>query len=383
LAEKKRKLYTGPHHSAGESNINFGGSPHDIGRRVALINGLRMAGSEIASHAVGHFDGGEEKWTEHDWREEFLTYKSLFLNVGKNNGLSSGVKFNFPFEEVVGFRAPYLSTTPGLYVVLPKDKFRYDTSSDNDPSDWPKKKDGSWRFNLADLKIAGTGKPTLSMDYNFYKGQSDAKDDPDHYEEYRQQMYDTYIAYFKTNYTGNRAPINIGHHFEPYQGGVYHQALQAFAKSVCGLPEVRCVTYRQLAEFMDGLSDSTLAAYQQGDFPHAEDPTVAVAAAFTDAPPVAVMKGGARTLNASLVGANKANYPKGDFSWVVDGREVGAGPSLPTARLPRGRTASLTLVYRESGGADEIRATREVRRIGRGARLIPLHVELKGRALKN
>src|SRR3981081_1732392 len=123
------------------------------------------------------------------------------------------------------------------------------------------------------------------MDYNFYATQSHAQEDPDNYDLYRQQMLDTYVAYFKANYTGNRAPINIGHHFAPYQGGVYHQALQAFARSVCGLPEVRCVTYKQLADFMDGLSPSTLVAYQSGDFPHADDPSIAVAAAFADAPP--------------------------------------------------------------------------------------------------
>jgi len=383
LAEEKKDLYQGPHHPAGKSNIDFGGSPDDIGQRVALINGLHAAGSEIGSHTVGHFDGGEEKWEGNDWRDEFLKYKSLFLNVSRNNGLSSDVKFNFPFDEIVGFRAPYLSTTPDLYVVLPQDKFRYDTSSDNDPTDWPKKKDGTWRFNLADLKIAGTGKKTLSMDYNFYMAQSGAKEDPDHYEDYRRQMFDTYIAYFKANYTGNRAPINIGHHFAPYQGGVYHQALQAFAKSVCALPEVRCVTYRQLADFMDGLSESTLAAYQRGDFPHAVDPTVAVADAFTNAPPAAAMRRSGRMLTASLVGANRQNYPKGDFAWFIGGREVGKGPSLPAARLPRGRVAPLTLVYRPAGGEDEIRAAQEVRRTGRTARLIPLHAELKGRALKN
>jgi hypothetical protein len=159
--------------------------------------------------------------------------------------------------------------------------------------------------------------------------------------------------------------------------------LQAFAKSVCALPEVRCVTYRQLADFMDGLSESTLAAYQKGDFPHAADPTMAVAAAFADAPPAAAVKRSGRMLTASLVGANKQIYPKGDFAWFVGGREVGKGPSLPVARLPRGRVAPLTLVYRPAGGEEEIRAAQGVRRTGRTARLIPLHAELKGRALKN
>src|SRR5436853_5521937 len=58
LADKNKDIYTGPHHARGKSNIDFGGSPADVGRRVAFINGLRALGSEIASHNVGHFDGG-------------------------------------------------------------------------------------------------------------------------------------------------------------------------------------------------------------------------------------------------------------------------------------------------------------------------------------
>jgi hypothetical protein len=277
LSGKKRDLYMGPHHMRGESSIDFGGSPDDVRRRVALINGLHSLGSEIGSHAVGHFHGGEENWTANDWRSEFQAYKMMFLNVAGNNGLPSQVTFDFNFNEIVGFRAPHLSTSPGLYTALKENKFRYDTSSDNAPTDWPKKKGGIWRFNLANLKIAGTGKKTLSMDYNFYATQSHEQDDPDNYDLYRRQMLDTYVAYFKSNYTGNRAPINIGHHFYPYQGGVYHQALQAFARLVCGLPDVRCVTYTQLADFMDKLDQSTLAAYQSGDFLHASDPGVAIA----------------------------------------------------------------------------------------------------------
>jgi hypothetical protein len=276
LADEKKHIYMGPHHERGESNIGFGGSSDDVRRRVALINGLHALGSEIGSHAVGHFDGGIEKWTASDWRNEFETYKTISLDVARNNDLPSDIRLAFRFDDIVGFRAPYLSTTPSLYPVLKENRFRYDTSSDGEPTDWPKKKDGIWRFNLADLKIAGTGKKTLSMDYNFFAAQSHAQEDPANRDLYKRQMLDTYLAYFRANYTGNRAPIHIGHHFEPYQGGVYHEALQAFARLVCGLPEVRCATYTQLANFMDSLTPSTLATYQRGDFPRVRDRETAV-----------------------------------------------------------------------------------------------------------
>ena len=80
-------------------------------------------------------------------------------------------------------------------------------------------------------------------------------------------------------YTGNRAPLHIGHHFMNYGGGAYNEALKAFASAVCGLPEVRCVTYAQLADFMDQQNAETLAAYRKGDFARAATPALNVAQA--------------------------------------------------------------------------------------------------------
>jgi hypothetical protein len=98
------------------------------------------------------------------------------------------------------------------------------------------------------------------MDYNFFVTQSHAENDPPNYELYRDQMFQSYVDYFKSNYEGNRAPVHIGHHFANYQGGIYRAALKAFARKVCKLPEVRCATYSELADFMDQTPPSTLEA---------------------------------------------------------------------------------------------------------------------------
>ena len=115
------------------------------------------------------------------------------------------------------------------------------------------------------------------MDYNFFVAHSRAHTDPHRHDLYREQMLATYLDYFKKNYIGNRAPLHIGHHFADFQNGAYREALKTFARSVCGLPEVRCVTYAKLADFMDELLPETLAAYRDGAFPHAGDPTPSVA----------------------------------------------------------------------------------------------------------
>jgi peptidoglycan/xylan/chitin deacetylase (PgdA/CDA1 family) len=270
LSTEHRNRYQGPHHRRGYSNIYFGGTPDDVRRRVAYVNTAHKAGHEIASHAVGHFDG--RSWSAADWTAEFKSYEQIFDNVARNNGLPDDVKFDFPFEEMIGFRAPYLARGPGLYGALTAGGFRYDTSADSDPAAWPEKGGGLWRFNLARIKVSGSRMTTLSMDYNFLVVQARGRPNPHRVDRYREQMLQSYLNYFRTNYTGNRAPLHIGHHFFGYQGGVYNAALKTFARMVCGLPEVRCTTYAKLAVFMDGLSPETLAAYQHGDFPHAAEP---------------------------------------------------------------------------------------------------------------
>jgi hypothetical protein len=103
--------------------------------------------------------------------------------------------------------------------------------------------------------------------------------DPRRYRMAREQTLATYLKYFKTNYAGNRAPLHIGHHFADMQGGAYNEALKSFARAVCGLPEVRCVTYARLSDFMDRQSADTLAAYRKGEFVHANAPSSLVAEA--------------------------------------------------------------------------------------------------------
>jgi hypothetical protein len=274
IPDARRRLYQGPHQPRGISRINFGGSAEDVRRRVAYVNDLYRNGHEIGSHAVGHFNGGS--WSAADWDKEFRAFSEILGEVGAN-GEAPESKLAFAPEHVVGFRAPYLAKSAGLYATLKNRGFHYDTSGVGHSDAWPEKIDGIWRFNLAMLRIAGSGKGTLSMDYNFFVAQARGRDDPRRYREAREQTLATYLHYFRTNYAGNRAPLHIGHHFSGMQGGAYNEALKAFARTVCGLPEVRCATYGKLADFMDKQSAETLAAYRKGDFVRAKAPSSQVA----------------------------------------------------------------------------------------------------------
>jgi hypothetical protein len=274
VPDADRNGYEGPHQRRGYSRINFGGSADEVRKRIAYVNELYRNGHEIASHAVGHFNGAA--WSAGDWDKEFRSFGDIVNNVGWNNRLGTS-KLLFSAADVVGFRAPYLAKGAGLYGALKARGFRYDTSGVGEADAWPEKIDGIWRFNLATLRIAGSGTRTLSMDYNFFWAQSRAVTDPHRHEAAREQMLQTYLRYFKANYAGNRAPLHIGHHFANYQGGAYNEALKSFARAVCGLPEVRCVTYAKLADFMDRQNPETLAAYRKGDFARAATPALDVA----------------------------------------------------------------------------------------------------------
>ena len=277
IEDANRSVYQGPGQRRGYSRINFGGSADDVRKRVAYVNELYAQGHEVASHAIGHFNGAH--WSAAQWEQEFASYRAIVENAGATGARAAADTLDVPLAKIVGFRAPYLAAGPGLYAALRRDGFRYDASGVSFPDQWPQKRDGIWRFNLASLRIAGLGRATLSMDYNFIVAQSGGRADPRRAEPFKEQMLATYLDYFRKSYTGNRAPLHIGHHFEAYQGGVYNEALKEFARRVCGLPEVKCAAYSELADLMDRQAPEALAAYQHGDFPHAALPIAAAALA--------------------------------------------------------------------------------------------------------
>ena len=109
---------------------------------------------------------------------------------------------------------------------------------------------GIWDFPLASLRAAHGRVP--SMDYNFYFKDSKGKPNPSNGALYEQRMLDAYRKYFRNNYNGSRAPIHIGHHFSKWNGGAYWRAMKRFAIEVCGKPDVKCVTYRELRQALGG-----------------------------------------------------------------------------------------------------------------------------------
>ncbi|HEX7675483.1 MAG TPA: hypothetical protein VF412_15005 [Bdellovibrio sp.] len=274
LSHNNKHIYAAPKHTPGYSLIGFAeDKPEIISDRVDMMNGAFVEGAEIASNANGHFDASEDKWNADDWSSELKQYDDLLFGAFFNNKAQPNPMNKYPHgyafdsKEIVGFRAPNLGITPDLYPELKAYGYKYDISSTGEPMFWPRKDaNGIWRFQVPSIELAGTAKKVLSMDYNFYEAQSKGVDDLANREVYRKQMLDSYMNYFNNNYYGNRTPVFIGHHFALYNGGAYWDAVKDFATQVCGKPEVKCVTYKQYAMWIDSLKDDKFMAYRNGQF---------------------------------------------------------------------------------------------------------------------
>jgi hypothetical protein len=105
------------------------------------------------------------------------------------------------------------------------------------------------------------------MDYNFYVNQSNASQVSlarSHVLE--RDAYLSYLRYFRLNYHGGRAPLEIGNHFATWNHGAYVRALTRFAETVCVKPEVRCVTYSTLVDWLRARPRRWLLRDREGRF---------------------------------------------------------------------------------------------------------------------
>ncbi len=291
LAKENKSKYNTPELGPGHSCIGWSNSVNDISPRIARTNRAFENGHEIGSHANAHCDqSGVDRndpmfghpWDEAAWSSEFDQFNYLLFNSYSINkvkpapGTKSSSGFSFAKNDIVGFRAPKLAYTPGLWPTLKKNDFRYDTSRSSAPDYWPQRQSwGGWNFPLAEIKIAGTTRKVLTMDYNWLYFHSAGASKPGLTDADRARMYnqvmDSYKYYFKKNYFGNRAPIHIGHHFSQWNKGVYWSVMKDFAKFVCNKPEVHCVTYKEYADYLDALPAAKLAAYRVGNFERMPD----------------------------------------------------------------------------------------------------------------
>jgi len=256
--------------------------------RHELINMKRAhaEGNEIGTHFMGHICAGSKgsvgSFSAANWEQELEQFYKAVDDANETNHLDPAVDLGFKGEDVVGSRTPCLEGNfHNLYPVAAKHGFTYDTSP-TPQIRWPHRGASNtgptdmWVFPLATLPLYGSGHDELDMDWNicaFHDSgcipHSAPKASSD---KWGQQALDTYRAYFEKAYTGDRAPLYIGDHFEMWHNGTYTKALASFAKETCSKPEVRCVSYREVADWLNRTPAAQLESWRNGDFPHYTDP---------------------------------------------------------------------------------------------------------------
>ncbi|MFI9648793.1 hypothetical protein ACIHAA_21120 [Streptomyces sp. NPDC052040] len=262
LPEEKRDLYRPPRHSPGSSAIGFN-DEQGVRDTVEQLRLAWLEGNEIGTHFNGHFcgqDGGVGQWSVEEWKDEISQAKSFVKSWRTNANLETEPPLPFDYDkELIGGRTPCLEGRTNLLEAARELGFRYDASGVGQQV-WPGKKDGLWDLSMQRVPFPGHSYEQVTMDYDFRAGQSGAQTqgDPDRFAEWGDQLRDGLLQGFRRAYDGNRAPLIIGNHFESWNGSTYMQALQEVVEQVCTQPEVRCVSFRQLADWLDAQDPQVL-----------------------------------------------------------------------------------------------------------------------------
>jgi hypothetical protein len=255
LPKAKKNLYDPPQHPEGAAAISY---PTDAHIRTTLeqLTKAWQDGNEIGTHFNGHFCGkkGGKDWSVKEWKSEIDQYYSFVRNWKTHTGYTDLSPLPFDVRrETIGGRAPCLEGQKNLLKAAKQYGWRYDASSAGDFQIWPTKKNGIWDFPLQMLPYEGGRYQGLSMDFNFLYNQSDGETqgDPASYPQWEQQTVDAYMAGFNRVYYGSRAPLFIGNHFEDWNGGIYMRAVDRIIENVCTKKDVRCVSFRELTDWLD------------------------------------------------------------------------------------------------------------------------------------
>jgi hypothetical protein len=272
LPKAKKALYTGPKHSPGASDIAYM-SDETVRNTIIQMREVWLKGNEVGTHFNGHFCNSPTsvgKWSPEEWKTETDEAVKFVQNWKTNTGFNDlqPLPFDYtPGKELIGGRAPCLEGQSNLMRAGKTMGFRYDASSPGGLQVWPRrgKETGIWDFPLQSLPWPGSpNKSQLSMDYNikFEQEAIHGKYDDSKKADWEKEAHEFYMGGFERAYTTNRAPLFIGNHFEDWNGGIYMNAVRDTVKSVCTKADVRCVTFRQLTDWIEGQDPAVIAKLQ-------------------------------------------------------------------------------------------------------------------------
>ncbi|MDK1476345.1 hypothetical protein QNO07_23505 [Streptomyces sp. 549] len=261
LPEGEAKRYNPPGHRPGASDIGYL-KDENVRATLEQVGGAWRDGSEIGTHYNGHFCGptGVDSWSVDDWKSEIQQAKWFVKNWRTTTGWKDQQALPFDYEqELIGGRTPCLEGRDNVRKAAAEMGFRYDSSGIGDQV-WPKRQGQLWDLPLQMVPMPGRSFETLAMDYNFMVNQSGpGSGSAAMHPQWERQMRDGLLQGFDRAYEGNRAPMIIGNHFNGWNGGIYMRAVEDVIKTVCVKDEVRCVSFRQLVDWLDAQDPQVLS----------------------------------------------------------------------------------------------------------------------------
>ncbi|MEU6340761.1 hypothetical protein ABZ883_07395 [Streptomyces sp. NPDC046977] len=264
LPESRKDLYRPPNNPVGASAIGYLSDTH-VRATLEQVRLAWLEGHEIGTHFNGHFcagSGSVGRWTPADWRSEIEQAVSFVENWRTNTGFDDLPALPFDYRrELTGGRTPCLLGRDGLLPTAARLGWRYDASAPGGLQMWPGRLLGMWNLPLQSVPFPGHSFEVLSMDYNMLANQSanSTRGNPANYPEWERQARDAYLSGFLRAYETNRAPLFIGNHFERWNGGIYMDAVEDALRRIADHDEVRMVSFRQFADWLDVQDPAVLA----------------------------------------------------------------------------------------------------------------------------
>lgn len=246
MPREQRYLYRAPNQSAGRSNVGFGANSDEVKKRLDFIWNARENGHEIASHACGHFDG--KKWSTNDWVAELTAFDTILANAWDRidaEAFEPTEWRQFVDEEIVGFRAPYLSTNGNLTAALKRAGYTYDASGVSRGPVSPRFYEDFSTFDLPLIPEGPTNRRIIAMDYNFFVRHSGGLENHTKSAAFEERTYQAFRRAFDAQYNGPRKPLQIGFHFVEMNGGAYWRAMERLVSDVCLREDVDCISYKE------------------------------------------------------------------------------------------------------------------------------------------
>ena len=275
LPRSQRMLYAPPGKPLGASAIGYLRDDH-VRATIQQVGAAWLEGHEIGTHFNGHFcdSQGVGTWSSEQWRSEIDQAVGFVQSWRTNTGFRDLDALPFDYaKELTGGRTPCLLGQDQLLPTARDLGWKYDASNPGGLQIWPEKRLGVWDFPLQSIPLPGTRYTVLSMDYNLMANQSDASPsgDPSMRPYWQQQATNAYMSGFQRTYTTNRAPYFIGNHFESWNGGIYMAAVEEALRRIAEYPDVRLVSFRQMAQWLDAQDPHVIAKLRTLDPGRAPD----------------------------------------------------------------------------------------------------------------